>query len=156
MEDVMKKIMVFLMILVASVSFASDWLSVEMSFQLGWIPQGNINMYTIGNPINTYLFFPCNIVFKIDTSIYTFIKIGGSCTSYFSFTNKGDSPINFAPTGITYQIYLGVSPTKGISIIYEHSCTHPVLGFLSQYNQDHFISSGYDRIYFEIKGNLSF
>ena len=153
----MKKIIVVvLMVLVAIGASAEDWLSVDFAFQMGWILQGGINFY---EPDPIYFKLSPNafdIVFKIDAKLFDVIKIGGDCTTFFSLCNDklSSSPIVFWPTGMTYLVYCGIEPFKGFSIVYEHSCSHPVAANFPGYNGDFILDSYYDRIYLEIKGKI--
>jgi len=139
----MKKIMVVLMLFVCFTASA-DWLSVDMAFQ------GNIYFY---QPTMIELMEPFDAVFKIDAKLFNFIKIGGSWTTLFSYCNGSDI-INFFPTGMTYFIYGGIEPIKGISIIYEHSCSHPVAAYFPYGTFT--LDSSYSRLYIEIKGTFDF
>jgi hypothetical protein len=147
----MKKIMfVIVLLLVAGFAQADSWLEVEWAFQFGWIPYGAIFFYQDNSVMG---FEPFNIIFKIDTYIYKIIKIGGSCTTDFNSTKYN---FNFAPTGMTYLFYCGFEPIKGISINYEHSCSHPVAPYQNKNNGSPMLDAGYDRIYFELKGTVKY
>lgn len=149
----MKIIMVILMVLVCSMLGAQSWLEVEWTFQAGWIPYGNISLFSTCSELVSE---PFDIIFKTDIRAFDFIKIGGNVTSMFNKIEKGVSPVNFMPTGMKYLFYFGVEPIKGISIIYEHSCSHPIIPYLSNTFGIAEISAGFDRVYFEIKSNVSF
>jgi len=148
----MKTIMVIALLLVCFTASA-DWLSVDMAFQAGWIPNGNICFYQT----NLFIpFEPFDAVFNIDMHLFRFIRFGGQIISNFSLTNNGLSPINFTPSGMTYLFFAGFEPVKGLSIIYEHSCSHPVAPYLSLSNGIDALDAGYDRVYLELKTHIEF
>jgi hypothetical protein len=150
----MKKIMfVIVLLLVSGFVQAESWLSVEWAFQFGWIPYGNLSLFSTCSELVSE---PFDIVFKIDAKIFNFVKIGGNTVSMFNRIEYGVSPIDFMPTGISYLFYFGIEPIKGISINYEHSCSHPIIPYLSNTFGKAEITAGYDRIYFEIKGNIDY
>lgn len=149
----MKKLIVIIMLLlITGFAQAQNWLEVEYAFQFGWIPMGSIQMYT---PYSVDLLAGFNSVFSIDSIIFNLIKIGGKNITDFSFF-QGYSPLNFWPTGMTYSMYIGIEPIKGISIIYEHGCSHPVAAYAPQHGGEAKLDIGYDRICFEIKGKIVF
>lgn len=147
----MRKIMVVLMVFVCFTASA-DWLSVDMAFQMGWIPNGNLYYY-IPNPKAIELNNSFDATFQIDALIFNFIKTGGKCIILFSDTADF---MNFCATGMTYFVYAGIEPIKGISIIYEHSCSHPVATYFGDFYGTMHLDSGYSRIYFEIKTSVSY
>lgn len=154
----MKYILIIVLIFIATFAGADtpSWLEVEWAFQLGWIPNGNVNFYQPNKSID--LCEPFDTIFKIDAKLFDFILIGGKCINMFS--NKGEPdvscPINFLPTGMNYIFNFGIEPIKGISINYEHSCFHPVMPYLPLRPGNPILDGFYDRIYFEIKGKLIF
>jgi hypothetical protein len=172
----MKKLAVVLVILFVSVfavaeegaapvfQLPSDWLVVEFAFQAGWIPNGNIDFY-VPNPEFIELRNPFDATFIVDFTAFDLVKIGGRCsTIFYNAENVGNnthflnSPINFWPTGVTYLFYFGIEPFKGVSVKYEHGCSHPEAPFINitQFSGEGRLDVGYDRIYVEIKGKLLF
>lgn len=147
----MKKLIVVLILLVAVTGSAESWLEVEWAFQAGYIPYGNISLFSTCSELVSE---PFDIVFKIDAELFNFIKIGGNVISMFNKIEYGVSPINFMPTGTTYLFYFGIEPIKGISINYEHSCSHPIVPYLSNTFGKAEISAGYDRVYLELKSKI--
>jgi len=150
----MKKIILVFALLIAIISniLADSWLSVDYGFQFGYISNGNIQFY---QKYELEKYAPFDIVFSLDAKLFNFIKIGGKAIINFSFFN-GDSPINFDPTGLSSFFSAGIEPIKGISIIYEHSCNHPIISYLPFEKGKSILDGGYDRIYFEIKGKVDF
>jgi hypothetical protein len=57
---------------------------------------------------------------------------------------------------MTFQVYLGIQFIKGLSIIYEHSCSHPVTPYFQLQGGIPGLNSAYNRVYFELKGTLDF
>jgi hypothetical protein len=149
----MKKIIVIVLMVVAIAGFGDSWLSVDVTGQVGYIPYGNIDLYQQSFEA---LSAPFDFVCKIDAKAFSIVKFGGSLTSLFSWSDKGKSIINFMPTGMTYQVYIGIEFIEGISINYEHSCSHPVVPYVSETYGNPAITAGYDRVYLEIKGHLDF
>jgi len=155
----MKKLFLILLLLVfCTIAFSQEestnWFKVLWGFQLGWVPLGNLEFSHL--PEKSF-FAPFDTVFKVDTTTFDFVKIGGQCTTLFSLTGEDDTaPINFRPTGMTYMVYAGIEPIRNIIIKWEHSCSHPVLWYLPTLQSAQFFSSEYDRIYLEISGALSF
>lgn len=150
----MKKLIVIIMLLlVAGFAQTQNWLEIEYAFQFGYIPYGNISLFSTCSELVSE---PFDIVFKIDAKLFDFIRIGGNSISMFNKSKYGVSPINFMPTGMTYLFYFGIEPIKGISINYEHSCSHPIMPYLSNTFGKAEISAGFDRVYFEIKGKVKY
>jgi hypothetical protein len=155
----MKKIMVIVLLLVASFACADSWFSVDFAFQLGWIPQGNLNFYQPNKEIEN-LSNSFDAIFKIDAIMFNFIKMGGECCTNFGFISdcKTVDPIAFNPTGMTYKIYAGFEFVKGLSAIYEHSCSHPVCAYFAPQNGSGnvLLDQSFDRVYIEIKSKIDF
>jgi|GEM_PF-4101597 len=149
----MKKIMVIALIMVASFAGADSWLSVEYGFQIGWVPNGGIAFYQKNINIDAQ---PFNTTFDINAILFNFIRIGGKAIIDFSFSTTGKDILNFDPTGLTSLFFAGIEPVKGFSIVYEHSCSHPIVSYMYQEPGKTFLDGGYDRIYIEIKGKVTF
>jgi len=153
----MKKIFIVIMLLlVAGFVQAESWLEVEWAFQFGWIPYGNISFYDNYNPRDTFIFNNFDAVFKIDALLFDHIMAGGSITNFFKPNSINIDFINFCPPGITYFVYFGISICKGITIIYEHSCSHPVVANFLNENKLIKLDSAYSRIFIEFKGTSFF
>jgi hypothetical protein len=150
----MKKIMfVIVLLLVSGFVQADSWLEVEWAFQFGWIPQGAINFYTPASQMETVA-NSFDSQFKIDAILFKIMKIGGVCITYFNSSTT--NIITFVPTGMTYKVYIGIEPIKGISIYYEHECSHPVVAYYPMYQGSFNFDKYFDRIYIEIKSKISF
>jgi hypothetical protein len=154
MEDFMKTIMIIALLLVA-ISASAEWLETEFSFQAGWIPDGNVTFYT-PSIYRIELGQPFDITLSLDSRLFTFIRIGGKCITLFSFHPIEGDTLNFFPTGMNYIVFFGIEPIKGISIIYEHSCFHPVMPYFPQNKGYPSLDGSYGRLYLEINATLSF
>lgn len=144
-----KLIVIIVLLLVAGFAQAQSWLEMEWSMQAGAILSGGISLY---EPSLTVGHEDYHINFILNMLIFDFVKLGGSCNSLFSPT---DNINNFAPTGINYLFYIGIEPIKGISIIYEGSCFHPVSAYSNMGGQE-ILDAGWRRVYIEIKGKLTY
>lgn len=164
----MKKLAVVLIIIFVSVSavaeepstlfqLPTDWLVAEFAFQVGWIPNGNIEFLNPSELPAKTLLTSFDAVFEIDTTVYKLIKLGGQCITLFSLAGADSTALlNFRPTGMTYLFYVGIEPIKNIVFKYEHSCSHPVSWFLPISESAQYLFSEYDRISFEISGKIQF
>lgn len=144
----MKKLIVIIVfLLIAGFAQAQSWLEVEWAIQAGAILSGGVSFYetslTVGDED-----YHINFIFNI--LVFNFVKLGGYCNSLFSPT---DNINNFCPTGMNYLFYIGIEPIKGISIIYEGSCFHPVSAYSSKGGNE-ILDAAWRRIYIEIKGKL--
>jgi hypothetical protein len=117
---------------------------------VGWVPEGFLYFYTPEHI--TLLADPFDIVTGIDVKVFNFFLIGESIT--YNFSKRKDDLFGFWPSGVTSVTKIGISPIEGISLIYEHSCGHPVIPFFTNHNDKANLDFGYDRIYFELKGRI--
>jgi hypothetical protein len=81
----MKKLMAIVLMFVALGAFADSWLSVDFAFQMGWIPQGEVQMY---QPDNRIFLANFNAVFSIVAILYKFLFVGGKLINPFSIAQK--------------------------------------------------------------------
>jgi hypothetical protein len=77
-------------------------------------------------------------------------------TVNFSNQEKVASPVNFYPSGITFLFNAGFYLFPGISLMYEHSCSHPIIPYLPWNSGISILDGGFDRVYLEIKGKINY
>ena len=113
----MKKVIVLVFLCMTINLFGLDLLSAEFSTELGWLPQGTLRMYEIGEKYdlsNTFYIVLASRVYLLET-----LYAGGSVD--MSMHNAGST---FDTEGIDYKFEAGIK-VGILEIFYKHNCIHP-------------------------------
>ncbi len=153
----MKIIVVVVLAFVCGFGFAEEsifqnWLDIGFTFQMGWIPKGHLDLYRVPETkVITAAAF--DSTFKIDATMWKMFIIGGSMTCNF---NQIINDYSFNPSGMYFNFHSGFQFLDTFSIMYEHACAHPIVVYYPMAQGQFYFDSFYDRVYFEIKGTISF
>ena len=144
----MKRIIVFLMLLVCMNAFSLDVLSAEFSLELGWLPQGTLRMYEMGEKYdlsNTFYTKTGSRVYLLET-----LFAGGSMD--VSIHNAG---YTFATEGLDYMFEAGFK-IGILELFYKHNCIHPAPTWLyyRMFKFEPIWEAAHDRIGIKISGEI--
>lgn len=152
----MKTIMIIVLILVCGTLGADSWLEVEWTFQFGWIPQGSMILYNSGKEGRKEMAEPFDATFIINAYLFKYFIIGGKVINLFNHHITDSIIPSFSPSGINYVFNIGFNPVENISIIYEHSCFHPIVPYFGEHGLSSMTDGSYNRLYIEIKNKIEF
>jgi len=144
----MKKMMVLLFLLLSVNLFGVDIISADFGLELGWLPQGTLRMYEVGNKYdlsNTFY-----VVMSERTNILDYFFIGGSID--VSMHNVGAT---FSTEGIDYMFETGFQFGM-LEIFYKHNCIHPAPTWLyyRMFKFNPLWEAAHDRIGLKITGRM--
>jgi len=144
----MKKVIILLLLCVCATVSGLDILSADFGLEMGWLPQGGLRMYEIGEDYdlsNTFYTVLGSRVYLLET-----LFAGGSMD--VSIHNAG---YTFATEGIDYMFEAGLR-VGILEIFYKHNCIHPAPTWLyyRMFKFEPIWEAVHDRIGIKISGKI--
>jgi len=139
--------MVVLMILIAFAASADSWLSIDMSFDLGYVLQGALDFQQCYAASSNQF----EGGFSIEALLFSHIVMGGQIETLFDKQLDGAL---FDPTGAMYTVYAGLRLNNNLQALIEHRCDHPVVSQVGL--TSNLTAGGYTRVYIEFKTHTDF
>lgn len=141
---------IIFLIIISFIIFPDDFLITSLSFQIGYLPNWNINY-----GINDYeikelkLNYAYEIEFKLDLYFINIFFIKGSIKNIF---HEKKYKLSFSPDCDHYLIACGIR-YKYFEIGYEHLCFHPIFPFSANNRERNnaLYEGSYHKYYLEIK-----
>lgn len=162
----MKKLfLIFILFSVVSIAYCIDIFSAECAIEVGWLPQGTLNMYEY---VDTDVWLEGEHYWKmievkpydlsntfyalLETKVFLFnyFFMGGSIDVSMHKQEHGNT---FSPEGIDYMFTTGFR-LGIIEFFYKHNCIHPAPTYLYRYLFEPKWETAHDRIGIRIEGKF--
>jgi hypothetical protein len=156
--------LILVLFLVVPMLFAVDILSAEFALELGWLPQGTLNMYEqTGNQVwyeDGYYWITEVDRYDLSNTFYTLLStrvyyleclfLGGSVDVSIHKQQIGHT---FSTDGIDWMAEAGMR-IGILEIFYIHNCIHPAPTYLYSYLFAGKWEASHDRIGIKISGKI--